>query len=43
MAKVESTVKRVMARDEFPYWGAPHNRARLSSDPGNKFRTEKQD
>ena len=25
------------------YWGAPHNRARLSSDPGNKFRTEKQD
>ena len=24
------------------YWGAPHNRARLSSDPGNKFRTEKQ-
>ena len=23
------------------YWGAPHNRARLSSDPGNKFRTEK--
>ena len=25
------------------YWGAPHNRARLSSDPVNKFRTEKQD
>ena len=25
------------------YWGAPHNRARLSSDPGNKFKTEKQD
>ncbi|MCD8123437.1 MAG: glutathione S-transferase C-terminal domain-containing protein [Lachnospiraceae bacterium] len=25
------------------YWGAPHNRARLSSDPGNKFRTERQE
>lgn len=23
------------------YWGAPHGRAHLSSDPGNKFRTEK--
>lgn len=23
------------------YWGAPHNRAVLSSDPGNKFRAEK--
>lgn len=23
------------------YWGAPHYRARLSSDPGNKFRTER--
>ncbi len=22
------------------YWGAPHDRARLSSDPGNKFREE---
>jgi putative glutathione S-transferase len=22
------------------YWGAPHNRARLSSDPGNKFKAE---
>lgn len=22
------------------YWGAPHNRARLSSDPGNKFKEE---
>ena len=25
------------------YWGAPHDRARLSSDPGNKFKIEKQD
>jgi putative glutathione S-transferase len=24
------------------YWGAPHDRARLSSDPANKFRTERQ-
>ncbi len=25
------------------YWGAPHNRAHLSSDPGSKFLTEKQE
>ena len=25
------------------YWGAPADRAHLSSDPGNKFKTEKQD
>ena len=24
------------------YWGAPHNRAHLSSDPGNKFKAEEQ-
>lgn len=23
------------------YWGAPHNRARLSSDPGNKYKAER--
>lgn len=23
------------------YWGAPHDRARLSSDPGNKFKNRK--
>ncbi len=25
------------------YWGAPHDRARLSSDPGNKFKVERLD
>ena len=24
------------------YWGAPHDRAHLSSDPGNKFKAEEQ-
>lgn len=23
------------------YWGAPHDRARLSSDPGNKWKAER--